>query len=91
MSDIHACRRKIRYATCSAARRGHQGMSYYRCPVCEGWHVATPFWHREILRLLDEALGTQILPLTHGAAGDPRTGRAFSRLMKQAGATPLHP
>jgi F0F1-type ATP synthase membrane subunit c/vacuolar-type H+-ATPase subunit K len=29
------------------------------------------------------------LPLTHGAAGDPRTGRACSHLMKQAGATPL--
>jgi len=88
--NVHACRRKIRYATFAAARAGHARMSYYACSVCGGWHVTTPNWQRRLLRALRRALDP--LLLTHGAAGDPRTGRAKqSRLMKQAGATLITP
>jgi hypothetical protein len=86
--NIHACRRKIRYATLAAARAGHAGMAYYDCAACGGWHVTTPSWQRSFLRALRRALNT--LPLTHGAPGDPVTGRAnSSRHMKQAGAPSL--
>jgi hypothetical protein len=86
--NIHACRRKIRYATVAAARAGHAGMSYYACAACGGWHVTTPSWQRSLLRALRRALHT--LPLTHGAAGDPPTGRhTVVHRMKQAGAPSL--
>ena len=85
--NVHACRRKIRYATCADARAGHAGMSYYACSVCGGWHVTTPYWQRSLLRALSRALDP--LPLTHGAAGDPPTGRhKVVHRMKQAGAIP---
>jgi hypothetical protein len=79
---------KIPYPSLVAARAGHTGMSYYRCPHCDHWHVTTPGWQRTLLRALSRALNT--LPLTHGAAGDPPTGRhTVVHRMKQAGATPL--
>ena len=65
--NVHACRRKIRYATCAAARAAHARMSYYACSVCGGWHVTTPYWQRSLLRALSRALDP--LPLTPWCAG----------------------
>ena len=91
------CSRKVRYARQADAHRDQPGMRHYHCPICGGWHASSPAWqklraYKRLKRRIQEAIWFNPipLPLTHGAAGDPRTGRAnSSRHMKQAGATPL--
>ena len=86
--NIHACRRKIRYATVGAAHAGKTCAELDQLEAYLSGILATPSWQRSLLRALRRALNT--LPLTHGAAGDPPTGRhTVVHRMKQAGATPL--
>ena len=82
---IHAfrmCSRKVRYATAAAADKAQPSMRHYHCPICGGWHATSPAWmaaraeKRRKRRIRERIFGTPIpLPLTHGAAGDPPTGR----------------
>ena len=91
------CSRKVRYARAADAQRDQPGMRHYHCPICAGWHASSPAWHKlraykRLKRKIQEAIWFNPipLPLTHGAAGDPRTGRhTVVHRMKQAGATPL--
>ena len=76
------CSRKVRYATSADAQRDQPDMRHYSCPICAGWHAATPpaaklrAYRRLKHRIQDRIFANPIpLPLTHGAAGDPRTGR----------------
>ena len=36
------CSRKVRYATSADAQRDQPDMRHYSCPICAGWHAATP-------------------------------------------------
>jgi len=70
------CWRKIRYASRAAAADDQPGMRYYHCPHCHGIHAATWAWQRSFHAALAEALQPN-LPQTHGAPGEPATGRAL--------------
>jgi hypothetical protein len=79
------CSRKVRYATHAAATGDQPGMRHYHCPICGGWHASSPAWtklrayKRLKRRIQDRIFANPIpLPLTHGAAGDPRTGASCS-------------